>query len=153
MNYRVGITKDLRALVYHKFLKLPVSFFTEQRKGDMMSRISNDVGNVENSIMGSLVDVINAPFMIVSSFITLFALSPKLTVLFIGFSYHGRYYLLGRKKFEKHSMKAQEELGNLFSLVDETLKSSKIIKFLMRIKSLILDLIKPPTIGRITLLL
>ena len=45
-----------------------------------MSRISNDVGNVENSIMGSLVDVINAPFMIVSSLITLFALSPKLTL-------------------------------------------------------------------------
>jgi subfamily B ATP-binding cassette protein MsbA len=80
VNYRVGVTKDLRTNVYHKFLKLPVSFFTEQRKGDMMSRISNDVGNVENSIMGSLVDLINAPFMIIGSLITLFALSPSLTL-------------------------------------------------------------------------
>ena len=73
VNYRVGITKDLKAKVYQKFLKLPVSFFTEQRKGDMMSRISNDIGSIENSIMGSLVDVINAPFMITASLITLFA--------------------------------------------------------------------------------
>ena len=80
VNYRVGITKDLRSKVYQKFLKLPVSFFTEQRKGDMMSRISNDIGSIENSIMGSLVDVINAPFMITASLITLFALSPSLTL-------------------------------------------------------------------------
>ncbi len=129
VNYRVGITKDLRALVYHKFLKLPVSFFTEQRKGDMMSRISNDVGNVENSIMGSLVDVINAPFMIVSSLITLFALSPKLTLFsLLIFPIMGGIISWVGKSLKKHSMKAQEELGNLFSLVDETLKSSKIIK-------------------------
>ena len=61
VNYRVGITKDLRNKVYQKFLKLPVSFFTEQRKGDMMSRISKRHRSIENSIMGSLVDVINAP--------------------------------------------------------------------------------------------
>src|SRR5690606_35656851 len=51
VNYRVGITKDLRTAMYDKFLKLPVSFFTEKRKGDMMSRISNDIGGVENGIM------------------------------------------------------------------------------------------------------
>ncbi|WOC52079.1 hypothetical protein BPO_1432 [Bergeyella porcorum] len=66
--------------MYNKFLKLPVSFFTEKRKGDMMSRISNDIGAVESGIMGSLVDVVNAPFMIISSLVTLFLLSPKLTL-------------------------------------------------------------------------
>jgi subfamily B ATP-binding cassette protein MsbA len=80
VNYRVGITKDLRTAMYNKFLKLPVSFFTEKRKGDMMSRISNDIGGVESGIMGSLVDVINSPFMIISSLITLFILSPNLTL-------------------------------------------------------------------------
>ena len=80
VNYRVGITKDLRTAMYDKFLKLPVSFFTEQRKGDMMSRISNDIGAVEGGIMGSLVDVLNAPFMIIASLITLFILSPQLTL-------------------------------------------------------------------------
>src|SRR6218665_3026773 len=68
VNYRVGITRDLRTSMYNKFLKLPVSFFTEQRKGDMMSRISNDIGAVEGGIMGSLVDIVNSPFMIISSF-------------------------------------------------------------------------------------
>lgn len=129
VNYRVGVTRDLRTLVYQKFLKLPVSFYTEQRKGDMMSRISNDVGNVENSIMGSLVEIINAPFMIISSLITLFALSPKLTLFsFLVFPVMGGIISWVGKSLKKHSKNAQEELGNLFSLVDETMKSSKIIK-------------------------
>lgn len=129
VNYRVGITKDLRTLVYHKFLKLPVSFFTEQRKGDMMSRISNDIGSVENSIMGSLVDIINAPFMIIASLVTLFALSPSLTMFsLLVFPVMGGVISWVGKSLKRKSKKAQEELGNLFSLVDETLKSSKIIK-------------------------
>lgn len=129
VNYRVGITKDLRSKVYERFLKLPVSFFTEQRKGDMMSRISNDVGNVENSIMGSLVDIINAPFLIIASLITLFLLSPSLTLFsLLVFPVMGGIISWVGKSLKRHSMKAQEELGSLFSLVDETLKSSKIIK-------------------------
>lgn len=129
VNYRVGVTRDLRTQVYHKFLKLPVSFFTEQRKGDLTSRISNDVGNVENSIMGSLVDIINAPFMIIGSLIMLFALSPSLTLFsLLVFPVMGGIISWVGKSLKKHSMKAQEELGSIFSLVDETLKSSKIIK-------------------------
>ncbi len=129
VNYRVGVTKDLRSNVYQKFLKLPVSFFTEQRKGDMMSRISNDIGNVEGSIMNSLVDIINAPFMIVTSLITLFLLSPSLTLFsLLVFPVMGGVISWVGKSLKRHSMKAQEELGTLFSLVDETLKSSKIIK-------------------------
>lgn len=74
VNYRVKITRDLRSAMYTKFLHLPVSFFTEKRKGDMMSRISNDIGAVDNGIMGSLVDVVNSPFMILTSLVTLFSL-------------------------------------------------------------------------------
>ena len=66
--------------MYKKFLKLPVSFFTEQKKGDLMSRISNDIASVEGGIMGVLVDIINAPFMIIFSLITLFMLNAKLTL-------------------------------------------------------------------------
>ncbi len=129
VNYRVGITKDLRTAMYSKFLKLPVSFFTEQRKGDMMSRISNDIGGVEGSIMGVLVDVINAPFMIISSLITLFLLSPQLTLFsLIVFPVMGFIISWVGKSLKKQAMNAQQELGNLFSLVDETLKSSKVIK-------------------------
>lgn len=129
VNYRVGITKDLRTAMYNKFLKLPVSFFTEKRKGDMMSRISNDIGGVEGGIMGSLVDVINAPFMIISSLITLFILSPKLTLFsLLVFPLMGGLIAWVGKSLKRKATAAQEELGNLFSLVDETLKSSKVIK-------------------------
>lgn len=129
VNYKVLITKDLRTSVYDKFLKLPVSFFTEQRKGDMISRISNDVGNVESGIMGALVDLINSPFMIVFSLITLFLLDAKLTLFsLIVFPIMGGIISWVGKSLKRQANSAQEELGNLFSLVDETLKSSKIIK-------------------------
>lgn len=129
VNYRVGITRDLRTLMYDKFLKLPVSFFTEQRKGDMMSRISNDIGAVEGGIMGSLVDIVNSPFMILSSLTALFLLSPKLTLFsLIVFPIMGWIISWVGKSLKKQARFAQEELGNLFSLVDETLKSSKVIK-------------------------
>ena len=129
VNYRVGITKDLRTAMYDKFLKLPVSFFTEKRKGDMMSRISNDIGSVENGIMGSLVDIINAPFMIITSPITLFILSPQLTLFsLLVFPVMGGIIAWVGKSLKRQATSAQEELGNLFSLVDETLKSSKVIK-------------------------
>ena len=129
VNYRVGITRDLRTAMYDKFLKLPVSFFTEQRKGDMMSRISNDIGGVESGIMGSLVDIVNSPFMIISSLTALFLLSPKLTLFsLIVFPIMGWIISWVGKSLKKQAKNAQEELGNLFSLVDETLKSSKVIK-------------------------
>ncbi len=129
VNYRVGITMDLRTAMYDKFLKLPVSFFTERRKGDMMSRISNDIGAVEGGIMGSLVDVINSPFMILSSLITLFILSPKLTLFsLLVFPVMGWLISWVGKSLKRQATAAQEELGSLFSLVDETLKSSKVIK-------------------------
>lgn len=129
VNYRVGITRDLRTSMYDKFLKLPVSFFTEQRKGDMMSRISNDIGAVEGGIMGSLVDIVNSPFMILSSLTALFLLSPKLTLFsLVVFPIMGWIISWVGKSLKKQARFAQEELGNLFSLVDETLKSSKVIK-------------------------
>ncbi len=129
VNYRVGVTKDLRSLIYHKFLELPAAFFTEQRKGDMMSRISNDVGAVEGNIMATFVDVINAPFMIIASLATLFFLDARLTLFtLIIFPIMGFLISFVGKSLKKQATRAQEELGNLFSLVEETLKSNKIIK-------------------------
>lgn len=129
VNYRVSITRDIRKAMYQKFLKLPVSFFTEKRKGDMMSRISNDIGAVEGGIMGALVDVINAPFMIVFSLVTLFMLDARLTLFsLLVFPIMGGIISWVGKKLKRQATQAQEELGNIFSLVDETLKSSKVIK-------------------------
>jgi len=127
--YRVGVTRDLRSAMYNKVLALPVSFFTEQRKGDMMSRMSNDVGEVENNILGSLVDIINSPFMLISTLATLFYLSPQMTLFsLLVLPVMGTMISLIGKSLKKDSHQAQHELGNIFSIVDETLKSSKIIK-------------------------
>lgn len=129
INYRVGVTKDLRGAMYRKILSLPVSFFTESRKGDMMSRMSNDVGDVEGSILGSLVELINAPFMLISTLITLFFLSPEMTLFsLLVLPVMGTMIALIGKSLKKDSHEAQNEMGNIFSIVDETLKSSKVIK-------------------------
>ncbi|UHO38065.1 ABC transporter ATP-binding protein [Chryseobacterium capnotolerans] len=129
INYRVGVTKDLRGAMYRKILSLPVSFFTESRKGDMMSRMSNDVGEVEGSILGSLVELINAPFMLISTLISLFIVSPEMTLFsLLVLPVMGTMIALIGKSLKKDSHEAQHELGNIFSIVDETLKSSKVIK-------------------------
>ncbi|UFH30801.1 ABC transporter ATP-binding protein/permease [Chryseobacterium sp. C-71] len=129
INYRVGVTKDLRGAMYRKILSLPVSFFTESRKGDMMSRMSNDVGDVEGSILGSLVDLINAPFMLISTLVTLFFLSPEMTLFsLLVLPIMGTMIALIGKSLKKDSHEAQNEMGNIFSIVDETLKSNKVIK-------------------------
>ncbi|MET3535460.1 ABC transporter ATP-binding protein [Chryseobacterium limigenitum] len=129
INYRVGVTKDLRGAMYRKILSLPVSFFTDSRKGDMMSRMSNDVGEVEGNILGSLVELINAPFMLISTLVTLFILSPQMTLFsLLVLPVMGTMIALIGKSLKKDSHEAQHELGTLFSIVDETLKSSKVIK-------------------------
>ncbi|MDV3846373.1 antibiotic ABC transporter ATP-binding protein [Elizabethkingia anophelis] len=127
--YRVGVTKDLRGAMYRKILTLPVSFFSEQRKGDLMSRMSNDVGEVENNILGSLVDLVNSPFMLIGTLSSLFFLNPQLTLFsLLVLPVMGTLISLIGKSLKKDSHKAQNELGNVFSIVDETLKSAKIIK-------------------------
>ncbi|MEG1592553.1 ABC transporter ATP-binding protein [Chryseobacterium sp.] len=129
INYRVGVTKDLRGEMYRKVLSLPVSFFTESRKGDMMSRMSNDVGEVEGNILGSLVELINAPFMLISTLISLFWLSSELTLFsLLVLPVMGTMIALIGKSLKKDSHEAQNEMGTIFSIVDETLKSSKVIK-------------------------
>ena len=129
INYRVGVTKDLRGAMYNKILSLPVSFFTERRKGDLMSRMSNDVGEVEGNILGSLIELINAPFMLISTLITLFFLSPEMTLFsLLVLPVMGTMIALVGKSLKKDSHEAQHEMGTIFSIVDETLKSSKVIK-------------------------
>lgn len=129
INYRVGVTKDLRGAMYRKILSLPVSFFTDSRKGDMMSRMSNDVGDVEGNILGSLVELINAPFMLISTLVTLFFLSTEMTLFsLLVLPVMGTMIALVGKSLKKDSHEAQNEMGTLFSIVDETLKSSKVIK-------------------------
>ena len=94
-----------------------------------MSRMSNDVGEVEGSILGSLVELFNAPFMLISTLVTLFFVSPVLTLFtLIVLPVMGTIIALIGKSLKKDAHEAQNEIGNLFSIIDETLKSTKIIK-------------------------
>jgi subfamily B ATP-binding cassette protein MsbA len=119
----------LRADIYQKILTLPIGYFTEQRKGDLMSRLTNDVYEVENSLVGALEGWVRDPLTILINFAVLFYISPTLTIAIlvcipaIGF-------ILGRisRNLKKTSQEAAEKQGESLSVLDETLLGLRIIK-------------------------
>ena len=119
----------LRADIYQKVLTLPIGYFTEQRKGDLMSRLTNDVYEVENSLVGALEGWVRDPLTILINFAVLFYISPTLTIAIlvcipaIGF-------ILGRisRNLKKTSQEAAEKQGESLSVLDETLLGLRIIK-------------------------
>ncbi|MFO7852728.1 MAG: ABC transporter ATP-binding protein [Bacteroidota bacterium] len=126
---RAGTVKDMRKKMYDKVLRLPVSYFTESRKGDMMTRISNDVEEIQVSIMGSLVMLLRDPVTIIIFLVFLFVTSYKLTLFsLILMPLSG--WLIGRigRNLRSKSFIGQEHLGKLISVVEETLGGLRIIK-------------------------
>jgi subfamily B ATP-binding cassette protein MsbA len=129
IDLRSGVSRDFRIDIHNKILALPVSFFTEKRKGDMLVRISSDVGEVENNILNSLVELFRGPIQIIVFVSTLFYLNYQLTLFAIlVFPVMGTIISLIGKSLKKNAGKAQAELANIMSYVDETLNSLKIIK-------------------------
>ncbi len=126
---RNHVMTKLRAGLYTKILQLPIGYFTEQRKGDIISRMSNDMNEIEWSIIGTLEGLIREPLSILFFLGTLIFLSPHLTiVVLILLPIAG--FIIGRlsKSLRKDSGKAQQELGTLMSIVDETLGGLRVIK-------------------------
>ena len=135
LSYRVmapirnHVMTNLRAGLYKKILQLPIGYFTEQRKGDIISRMSNDMNEIEWSIIGTLEGLIREPLSILFFLGTLIFLSPYLTLLvLILLPVAG--FIIGRlsKSLRKDSGEAQSELGSLMSIVDETLGGLRVIK-------------------------
>lgn len=126
---RTGVVRDLRNQLYHKILSLPLGFFSEERKGDIIARMSGDVQEVENSIMSSLDMLFKNPILIIAYFGTLIAVSWQLT-LFTLLVLPGMGWLMGTvgKKLKKRSMVAQNQWSDLMSQVEETLGGLRIIK-------------------------
>lgn len=126
---RNGVVRDLRNQLYNKILSLPVGYFTEERKGDIMSRMTNDVNEVETSIVRSLEMFFRDPITIVVHLAGLIIISPQLT-LFIFLLLPISVLLIGRlsKNLKHQSASTQERLGNLLSRIDETLGGLRIIK-------------------------
>ncbi|MDA9070932.1 ABC transporter ATP-binding protein/permease [Flavobacteriaceae bacterium] len=124
-----GITKDLRNSIYKKVLILPISYFSEKRKGDLLSRITVDVQVVEVSFLDSVGSIVRDPLTIIIILIMMFAISTKLTIfVFIMLPISGLIISSLGKKLKKNSMNAQKESGRFLSFVEETLTGLRIIK-------------------------
>lgn len=126
---RTGVLRDLRAQLYRKVVGLPIGFFTEERKGDVMSRMTNDVGEVEASIMSSLDMLFKDPIMIVVYLITLFCISWQLT-LFVLVLLPVAGWLIGRigRSLKRASTVGQEQNAEILTQIEETLGGLRVVK-------------------------
>lgn len=135
LSYRIMIPlrnrvmTSLRDDMYAKVLKLPIGFFTEQRKGDIMSRMSNDMNEIEWSIISTLEGLIRDPLNIIIILFSLIFLSPMLSlVVVVLLPITG--FIIGRisRKLKKQSNQAQEQQGLILSILDETITGLRVVK-------------------------
>lgn len=126
---RNGVLKDLREKLYNVIINLPVSFYSERRKGDVMSRMLGDVNEVKNSFFQVLELVVREPLTILFSIATMFIISAKLTLfVFIFIPLSGFIISKVGKNLKAKSTKAQEENGIQISILEETLSGLKVVK-------------------------
>ncbi|MFO7671376.1 MAG: ABC transporter ATP-binding protein [Bacteroidales bacterium] len=126
---RAYVMRDMRNEIYQKVLKLPLSYYSEARKGDVIARISNDVQEVEVSIISSLQMIFRDPITIIVYLVFLFSISLNLTIfVLVLFPLAG--ILIGRigRKLRGTSFKGQQRLGELMAQIEETLSGLRIIK-------------------------
>ncbi|MBO7456191.1 MAG: ABC transporter ATP-binding protein [Paludibacteraceae bacterium] len=126
---RTGVLRDLRQQLYDKILSLPMGYFTEARRGDVISRMTNDVNEVEASIMSALDILFKDPVMILVYLVTLFVISWQLT-LFVLLLMPVSVFLIGRigRSLKRSSKRGQEQNAEILSAVDETLLGLRVIK-------------------------
>jgi len=126
---RNGVLKDIRNDLYDKSINLPIAYYSEKRKGDMMARISSDVLEIQHSFLSILELIVREPLTILFTLVGMFMLSPRLTIfvlIFIPIS--GFIISLIGKRLKQRSDEAQKEQGYFLSLVEETLTGLKVIK-------------------------
>ena len=126
---RNGIVKDLRDKLYHKIITLPLAYFSEKKKGDIIARMTIDVQEVEVSFLTSLEAIVREPLTVIISLTMMLILSVKLTLfVFVLLPVSGFIISSISKKLKANSLKAQKETGNFLSFIEETLTGLKIIK-------------------------
>ena len=126
---RTGIVKDLRDKLYKKIVELPVAYFTEKKKGDIIARMTSDVQEVESSILTSIETIVREPLTVIISITIMLFMSLKLTLfVFILLPVSGFIISSISKKLKANSLKAQKETGNFLSFIEETLTGLRIIK-------------------------
>ena len=126
---RTGVLRDLRRQLYDKIVSLPLGYFTRERKGDILSRMTNDVNEVEASIMSALDVLFKDPVMIVVYLLTLFVISWKLT-LFVLVLLPVAGLLIGRigRNLKRASKHGQEQNADILSQIEETLSGLRVVK-------------------------
>ena len=124
-----GVLRDMRRQLYNKVITLPIGYFTEERKGDIMSRMTNDVAQVEASIMASLNMLFKDPILIIVYLIALFAVSWRLTI-FVLILLPSMGYIIGLvgRSLKRRSTRGQEQTADLLSQIEETLGGLRIVK-------------------------
>ena len=129
ISLRTGVVRDLRAMIYNKLVSLPIGFFSNERKGDVMARMSGDVTEVENSIMMSLDMMFKNPIMIVVCLAMMLFVSWQLT-LFVFILLPVAGLIMGRvgKYLKRASLEQQNQLGTIMSNIEETISGLRIIK-------------------------
>jgi subfamily B ATP-binding cassette protein MsbA len=126
---RNGVLKDMRNAMYKKTIELPLAFYSEKRKGDVIARISGDVNEVQTSFLSILELIVKEPLTIVFTLITMVTISVQLTLfVFIFIPVSGYVISLIGKQLKKKSTKAQEEQGIFLSTIEETLGGLKVVK-------------------------
>ena len=126
---RTGVVRDIRNQLYRKITSLPLGFFSEERKGDIIARMSGDVAEVENSIMSSLDMLFKNPILIIAYFSTLLIISWQLTLFTLVFvPVMGWFMGMVGRKLKQNSIKAQSLWSDTMSQVEETLGGLRIIK-------------------------
>lgn len=126
---RTGVVKDLRDHLYAKIVELPIAYFSEKRKGDIIARMTSDVQEVENSIISAVQTIVREPLTVIISISIMLFMSVKLTLfVFILLPVSGFIISSISKKLKANSAKAQAETGTFLSFIEETLTGLKIIK-------------------------
>ena len=126
---RNGVLKDLRNTLYNKTLTLPISYYSEKRKGDTIARITSDVLEIQHSFLSILELIVREPLTIIFTILAMLVISPKLTLfVFIFIPISGILISLIGKSLKRKSDKVQKEQGLFLSTLEETLGGLKIIK-------------------------
>ena len=129
VGVRNRVVRDIRQSLYAKIIRLPLGFYSDERKGDIMSRVMNDVQEIENSVMSSLAMLLKNPVLILVFMATLMVMSFQLT-LFILVMLPVAGIIIGRvgKSLKRTSREGQDKLGDIVNILEETLSGLRIIK-------------------------
>ncbi len=126
---RMAVVRDLKDAMYEKIIRLPMQYFADERKGDLMSKMNNDVGEIENGVIAVLELFFREPFAIITSIIALVVISPKLTLIsFILLPITA--FVISRigKSLKRTAKQTQEQNGTSLTFIEETLSGIKVIK-------------------------